>query len=676
MADTGVPISIPIPELSPTPEEPTQTPTPFPSPTPILPDCSEPQTVLETIPMELFGNLQSMGITVTLPDNNDLENDAVAFVEYRKTEEEFQTGFSLTRIDETRFVGSLFWLQPGTSYEVKVTFLDPQSSLNCAIVFGKGSTRGEAVIPESIRILYASPDGRGDSCIKESPCSFTEALVKSGPGTKILLRGGVYHEGEINIVRGGEEGSPLIIRSYPGESAIFDGAVPDRLQWKAHEAGIYSAELKEEKPNLVFAGDERLYPYTNMEDLGDLYWDLFGYTTDGNTLYVHLTNDADPNSIPMFISRFSYALWVSGGNTYLLNLTFRHYAENRYQQGAVHLESDDNLIQGNIFASTHAGIAVEPGADRNLIQENNFSDAVFDWPWDAVYGLYANRRRNRLTNLAGNAGIRFINGDPIARGNVIRRNIFHDTFDGLQVCPNQKDAAGTNETDIYDNLIHHVTDDGMETDGYCSNVRIWGNTFHDMLVGISLAPARTGPVYVIRNILYDFGSTRYPPFSNQAPCCGNSIKFNTSEKGTGAVYLLHNTVSAYVNSPGIGLASDYPPSLIYSRNNIWLGKGREAINIDLHSEILDMDYDALIAEDFSIIANWRGEEYYRFRDFANRTKMEMHGTGSQQQPFYNAAASNYSLKPSSPFIDAGIYIPGINDNYQGIAPDIGVFELR
>ena len=44
-----------------------------------------------------------------------------------------------------------------------------------------------------------------------------------------------------------------------------------------------------------------------------------------------------------------------------------------------------------------------------------------------------------------------------------------------------------------------VLDDGMETDGQCSNVRIWGNTFHDVLVGISLAPIYPGPVYALRN---------------------------------------------------------------------------------------------------------------------------------------------------------------------------------
>ncbi len=85
------------------------------------------------------------------------------------------------------------------------------------------------------------------------------------------------------------------------------------------------------------------------------------------------------------------------------------------------------------------------------------------------------------------------------RGTVIRRNVFHDDFDGLRVCTSESNAL-THETDVYENTVYRMGDDGVETDGDCSNVRIWNNTFHDILMGISLAPARIGPVYAIRNL--------------------------------------------------------------------------------------------------------------------------------------------------------------------------------
>ncbi len=147
-----------------------------------------------------------------------------------------------------------------------------------------------------------------------------------------------------------------------------------------------------------------------MEDLKNIRWDLPGYYLQGNTLYVHLNDGVDPNTADMKVSRYPYALWISGGNTYLLNLTFQHYSESRFQQGAVHLASSDNLLQGNIFVNTHAGIAVEPDANRNLIQENTFSDGVFDWRWDAVY-VVSEGRKTDPTYLAQNTGIRFLTGN-------------------------------------------------------------------------------------------------------------------------------------------------------------------------------------------------------------------------------------------------------------------------
>ena len=147
-------------------------------------------------------------------------------------------------------------------------------------------------------------------------------------------------------------------------------------------------------------------------------------------------------------------------------------------------------------------------------------------------------------------GIRFY-GPTDGRGNIIRDNTFHDYFDGFGACP-EFSSAVTNETDVYENLVYHAGDDGMETDGQCSNVRIWNNTFHDVLVGISLAPVYTGPVYAIRNLIYNTGAgnSDYP---------GSPFKFNSGYDQSGPMYLFHNTADAAlpgssgldIKSPGI-----------------------------------------------------------------------------------------------------------------------------
>jgi hypothetical protein len=49
--------------------------------------------------------------------------------------------------------------------------------------------------------------------------------------------------------------------------------------------------------------------------------------------------------------------------------------------------------------------------------------------------------------------------------------------------------------------------------------------------------------------------------------------------------------------------------------------------------------------------------------------------GYEDQPgFTNPAGGDFTLLPSSPNIDRGVIIPGINDGFMGSAPDVGAFE--
>ena len=75
--------------------------------------------------LELYGTFHALGVIVTIGSGDDPDLDATASVSYRISGGSYQPGFPLTRVSGTRFVGSLFWLQPGMSYDVQVTFNDP-----------------------------------------------------------------------------------------------------------------------------------------------------------------------------------------------------------------------------------------------------------------------------------------------------------------------------------------------------------------------------------------------------------------------------------------------------------------------------------------------------------------------------------------------------------------------
>jgi hypothetical protein len=186
-------------------------------------------------------------------------------------------------------------------------------------------------------------------------------------------------------------------------------------------------------------------------------------------------------------------------------------------------------------------------------------------------------------------------------------------------------------------------------------------------MGISLAPVYTGPVYAIRNVIYNtgVGNNNYT---------GSPFKFNSGYAQSGAMYLFHNTADAalagnhglYVKSPGTW-------SLIYARNNAWIGNAAYAIENYNTSQPINLDYDNLWNANVGNLARWNGINYVTLSAFISATGQEPHGR-SIAPGFANAASGNYALSASSGMIDGGVFIPGINDGFAGNAPDIGAFE--
>ena len=606
--------------------------------------------------LELYGTFHAMGVIVTMDASDDANENAVAAVSYRTGGNAFKSGLPLSRVASTRWVGSLFWLQPGTSYDVRVTITDPdhgpldQTTLQAAM-----STRAEIVVPAAVNSFFVSAAGSGTACTSAAPCSLAEGLNQAHAGDEVVLRGGSYYLGNIDLPRSGSEGAPIVIRGYAGETAVLDGADPASFSWSAYGSGVYSTTANAGEIHLVLADGQRLFPYESLSDLINLSWDgTPGFYQDGATLYVHLENGRNPSAAVMVLSRYGTAFTVTQNYIYFIDLTFKHYGQGGYPK-AIYLDTaSDNLVRGCIFADNDLGVGIKRASHRNVIEENQFSDSIFDWPWDGVKGVGG----------LEDGGVSFY--DPATgRGNIIRRNIFHDDFDGLGLCPSDT-AALTNETDVYDNLIYRMGDDGLETDGQCSNVRIWGNTFHDVLMGISLAPVYGGPVYAIRNLIYrtGVGNNDYS---------GSPFKFNSGYDLSGPIYLFHNTSDAalpgnnglYIKAPGTW-------RLIYARNNIWAGTDY-ALNDYNTSQPLDLDYDNLYNAGLNDLVRWDNTRYATLGAFSAATGQETNGK-SAAPGFSDAAHENYALASASELVDAGILIPGINDDYSGQAPDIGAFE--
>jgi len=601
--------------------------------------------------LELYGTFHAMGVIVTIGTGDDPDQDAIANVKYRASGsgESFRPGYPLSRVSSTRFVGSLFWLEPGTTYDVGVTFTDADGALGGVSLSASGATRDEIVIPTPDESFYVSPGGVGTACSPVAPCALVEGLNQAGPGDAVILRGGVYYEGEILLPYSGTPSAPIVIQSYPGEMAVLDGADPATFAWTAQGGGVYHTTVKASDPHLVLANGERLYPYHSLADLQSLRWGIPGFYADGTALYVRLEGNADPNGVAMVVSRYRQAVQVQRDRIYFLNLTFRHYGQGAGARAIRFENGNDNLVQGCTFAVNDTALVIGSGSQRNVIQDSQFYDTIFDWPWDAVKdgsGLEA-------------GGIRF-NYPTTPRGTVIRRNVFHDYFDGFNACPNETTGT-TNETDVYDNLVFNTGDDGMQADGQCSNVRIWDNTIHDVLTGVSLAPAQIGPVYAVRNLVYRTGIS--------------SFKFNFDGGQSGPMYLFHNTCDAVLpDVDGLWIGQPGVWKLLYARNNVWAGTAF-ALKDKNTSQPVDLDYSDLWNGENGDLVRWGSTSYATVADLASATGQEPHGL-SVAPGFADAESGDYTLDPTSDLIDAGVVIPGINDSYVGAAPDMGAFEYE
>jgi hypothetical protein len=44
-------------------------------------------------------------------------------------------------------------------------------------------------------------------------------------------------------------------------------------------------------------------------------------------------------------------------------------------------------VQGCTFASNDLGIGIKRASHRNVIQDNEFYDTIFDWPWEHIKAL-------------------------------------------------------------------------------------------------------------------------------------------------------------------------------------------------------------------------------------------------------------------------------------------------
>jgi hypothetical protein len=322
----------------------------------------------------------------------------------------------------------------------------------------------------------------------------------------------------------------------------------------------------------------------------------------------------------------------------------------------------------------------------------------------AVYGITANEatrlvvRRCRITgvdyglaatrNPKGQVSGFFVSDNVIEGPSTWPRSKGIEPARGIQlsgtghvVCYNRvrgfADAINTFQSpacasiDIHNNDVSELTDDGIELDYSQRNVRCFHNRLTNVYQGVSAQPVYGGPVYVMRNAIYNVEA--------------EPLKLHNRPSG---VLFVHNTVVK--SGPPLLVQTGEPVSNCVSRNNLLVGtKAPYAFECSPEMTHCDFDYDGFAGGPFNLFLKWNGKRYRTAEEarakapvYRNARLMEskdLFATGVQPPEIpkkqWPVAVNDLRLAPGAAAADGGQPLAGMNDGFTGKAPDLGAYEV-
>jgi hypothetical protein len=295
------------------------------------------------------------------------------------------------------------------------------------------------------------------------------------------------------------------------------------------------------------------------------------------------------------------------------------------------------------------------------------------------------------------------------QGHVVAYNYVTQFHDGIDIATYGNPDGAPNviqdrlpvSIDFYNNDVTNVEDNCIETDGGAHNIRVFRNRcFNNGNRALSVQPMFGGPVYFIRNIVYDSPE-------------GGAMKLTASAAG---IVVYHNTFLAPVEPMLLATSN------LHFRNNLILGKSQNPgiFSIESNTNYSSSDYNGFRPNEgaeysfewstppFSVRALFPGEmgalamqpqnqleaksrERRRFKtlkEYSEATGQDRHSVmvdydvfqkvsppGPDLRTLYKPADFDFQLRPGSAAVDAAVRLTGVNDDFTGRAPDLGALEV-
>lgn len=600
--------------------------------------------------LELYPTFENIGARLAYTGDTNL--NATAQLYWRPNGSVSWTpGMSMTRISNNRWAGSVLWLNENTAYDVRAVITDPDCGSEASETVQTRSSTVPAVSGRTWWVATTGSDTTGDGTSSNPYATLNKAATVVLADEEIRVRPGTYYQ-SMSTGRSGTLTAPIhLTADVPG--VHIDGSDPaylNRSDWRSDGGGIFSVPYTTLTSNRLVSvdTDQRLYKQATLADLqANANTMTQGFAIEGGRLYVKLEDQSSPNGHTVHVARYNVGLYVDASNWIVNGLDIRYFGTTGNGSGIQHLNGSNLWVMNNTISIIGGrGIFTRLSASNDLIDGNTVTDPrVGTWPWAACKA-----HDEEITGISNRGG----------RGTVIRNNTVSGFFDGVDASNGQTDENVAADADYINNAISGVGDDMVETDTISGiNLRLLRNTGDASFSGISIAPMYQGPEYVIGNTITNYQR--------------GAFKFSLDSAGYALI--AHTTTSAtHSGSPAVWPTGPY--SNLHFRNNILLGNNIGTVNDDTGESQTGNDFNAdLLYATGGTLFRWKNTNYSTIAALRSATGFELQGK-SGNPLFVNAAGGNYHLQATSPAVDAGIIIPGVNDGWSGAAPDAGAFELN
>ncbi len=561
-------------------------------------------------------------------------------------EASYRPGHYLPKTAEGRFAGSIFKLPPDTLVDVQVT-------VGGEVLTGQVRTRSEHFPSGSGITWHVATDGSNSSAGSAGDPFRTiqHAIDRAEPGDVIQLQPGTYYQSN-QISRNGRADAYITIRGVGGDPSqcVINGS--DEVNgWARLQANVfYATESRLLNTVRQVDGAGRLYHHESLGELLTAVGPLdLGWFQDeaADRIYVRLADDVAPADGEITAGvRWSGINFDNASYWIVENLSFFQFGNGSGPRGIDILESHDIVIRNCNFAHMRYSVILRgPSSSHCLVARCNFTEEnLWSWPWDSMKSHDTEGFAIMATGAGG--------------GNVFRFNTIRAHFNGIAPATwtDLYNEQINYDMDVHNNVLTEIADDPLEPEGACMNVRFWANRTQDTWTGISLAPVTVGPVFVIRDQYYNF--------RNQA------VKVGTNGDGVGICFVYH--IIGWSNYPGSDGLKGTQWSNIHFRNSILRSPDYiiQEWGFPHNPPYPTFDYCALYTTSNDHLVRWIDEELNTWDELPSQVFLSNLFALEPYSPEGTWPGSQ--LRPE--LVDAGVILPGINDDYLGSAPDIGPFE--